>query len=159
MTASFSKREPKSWSRTIVHSPSRSMQVRRALLRLYRGRPAFNACFAPGAAFAQGTPTLASAFSGPQQVGGVGMIAMGPDSHHPLMQQFSLGVQQQFGRNWVLSADGLYVFADRQLIGHLLRTTNSTSPYVSCPGNVPCTLTDPLNNISDNITLIESTAE
>ena len=88
------------------------------------------------------------------------MIAMGPDSHHPLVQQFSLGVQQQFGSNWVISADGLYVFADRQLNGHLLRTTNSTSPYVQCPGNnVPCSLTDPLNGISDNITILESRAK
>jgi hypothetical protein len=124
------------------------------------GPPSLNTCFAPGATFASGSPTLASAFSGPNQTGGVGMIAMGPDAHHPLMQQFSLGLQQQLGRNFVLSADGLHVFADRQLNGHLLRTTNSTSPDVSCPGNnVPCTLTDPLTGISDNITLIESRAE
>ena len=72
------------------------------------------------------------------------MIAMGPDAHHPLFQQFSLGLQQQFGSNWVMSADGLHVFANRQLNGHLLRSTNSTSPDVECPGNnVPCTLDRP----------------
>jgi hypothetical protein len=59
-----------------------------------------------------------------------------------------------------VSADGLHVFAARQLIGHLLRSTESTSPYVVCPGNnVPCTLTDPLTGISDNITLIQSQAK
>ncbi len=54
----------------------------------------------------------------------------------------------------------MHGFANRQLIGHLLRTTNSTSPYVNCPGdNIPCTLTDPTSGISDNITIIESTAK
>ena len=85
------------------------------------GPPSLGACFAPHASFAPGSPTLASAFSGPHQTGGVGMLAMGPDSHHPMIQQFSLGLQQQFGSNWILSADGLYVFANRQINGHLLR--------------------------------------
>ena len=124
------------------------------------GPPSLNACFAPGAAFAPGSPNLASAFSGPNQTGGVGILAMGPDAHHPLFQQFSLGVQQQLGNSFVLSADGLHGFAYRQLNGHLLRTTNSASPDVSCPGdNIPCTITDPLTGISDNITLIESKAK
>jgi hypothetical protein len=124
------------------------------------GGPSLGACFAPGASFAAGSPTLASAFSGPHQVGGVGILAMGPDAHHPLFQQFSAGVQQQFANAWLLSADGLHVFATRQLIGHLLRSTNSTSPYVSCPGsNIPCTITDPLTGISDNVTLIQSQAK
>jgi hypothetical protein len=124
------------------------------------GPPSLDACFAPGASFVAGTPTLASAFSGPSQTGGVGMLAMGPDAHHPLFQQFSFGLQQELGGDWILSADGLHVFANRQLNGHLLRSTSSQSPYVVCPGsNVPCTLTDPLTGISDNITLIESRAE
>lgn len=117
-------------------------------------------CFAPGSSFAPGTPTLASPFSGPHQTGGVGILAMGPDAHHPLFQQFSFGVQQAAGENWVISADGLHAFATRQIIGHLLRSTTSTSQYITCPGdNVPCTLTDPLNSISDNMTLLESRAK
>jgi hypothetical protein len=124
------------------------------------GPPSLGACFAPQASYAPGSPTIANAFSGPHQTGGVGIIAMGPDSHHPLFQQFSLGLQQQFGNSWLLSADGLHVFAYRQLIGHLLRNTTSTSPDISCPGdNVPCTITDPLTGISDNITLIQSQAK
>jgi hypothetical protein len=124
------------------------------------GQPSLDTCFAPMASFSSGSPTLASPFSGQPQTGGVGMIAMGPDAHHPMMQQFSIGLQQQFGSTWLLSADGLHVFANRQLNGHLLRATDSTSPYVSCPGdNVPCTLTDPATGISDNITLIESRAK
>jgi Carboxypeptidase regulatory-like domain/TonB dependent receptor len=124
------------------------------------GLPSLGACFAPQASFSFGSPNLAAPFSGQHQTGGVGMIAMGPDAHHPLFQQFSAGLQQQFGNNWVMSADGLHVFANRQLNGHLLRSTTSSSPDVSCPGdNIPCTLTDPLSGISDNITILESKAK
>lgn len=124
------------------------------------GPPSLGACFAPEASFAPGSPTLASPFSGPHQVGGVGILAMGPDAHHPLFQQFSAGLQQQIARDWLVSADGLHVFATRQLIGHLVRSTDSSSPDISCPGsNVPCTITDPLTGISDNITLIQSQAK
>jgi Carboxypeptidase regulatory-like domain/TonB dependent receptor len=122
--------------------------------------PSLGLCFAPGSAFAPGTPTVSDAFSGPHQTGGVGILALGPDAHHPLFQQFSIGVQQQAGNDWVISADGLHVFATRQIIGHLLRDSASTSPYVNCPGNNnPCTLTDPLSGITDNITLLQSQAK
>jgi hypothetical protein len=122
--------------------------------------PSLGLCFAPGSSFVPGTPTLANAFSGPHQTGGIGILAMGPDAHHPLFQQFSLGLQQQVGSNWLISADGLHVFASRQIIGHLLRDTTSTSPYVACPGdNQPCVITDPLSGISDNITLLQSQAK
>lgn len=124
------------------------------------GPPSLNACFAPLASFAPGSPSLIAPFSGPRQTGGVGLIATGPDTHHPIFQQFSLGLQQQFGNDWVLSADGLHVFARRQLNGHFLRSTNSTSPYVSCPdNNLPCLITDPVSGISDSITILESKAK
>jgi hypothetical protein len=124
------------------------------------GPPSLGACFAPFGAYVAGSPSLASPFSGPHQTGGVGILAMGPNAHHPLFQQFSFGVQQQAGDNWLLSADGLHVFGSREIVGHLLRDTNSTSPYVNCPGNnVPCTLTDPTSGITDNITLLESQAK
>jgi hypothetical protein len=122
--------------------------------------PSLGLCFAPGSSFAPGTATIANAFNGPSQVGGVGIIAMGPDSHHPLYQQFSFGFQQEAGSDWLASADFLHVFGERELIGNLLRTTNSTSPNITCPGsNVPCTITDPVTGISDNITLIQSGAK
>lgn len=117
--------------------------------------PDLNTCFAPipGVNFASGSPTLANPFSGPNATGGVGIIVIGKNAHHPMFQQFSLGLQQQFGENWTLSADGLHVFGDRQLIAQYLRSTTSTSPYISCPGNnIPCTATDPLTGISDNVT-------
>jgi hypothetical protein len=123
--------------------------------------PNLNTCFAPipGVAFSPGSPTLANPFSGQRQAGGVGIIVDDKNTHHPLFQQTSLGVQQQFGSAWTVSADGLYVFGQRQLIAQYLRSTTSTSPDISCPGNnVPCTVTDPLTGISDQVTVATSNA-
>ncbi len=117
-------------------------------------------CFAPGSHFSSASPTIANAFSGPHQTGGVGIVALGANSHHPLFQQFSMGAQQQVGHDWTVSADGLHVFGTRQLIGSLLRNTTSTSPYVKCPGgNQLCIITDPLSGISDSVTIIDSSAK
>jgi hypothetical protein len=117
-------------------------------------------CFAPGSTFTPNSPTIANAFSGPHQTGGVGIVALGPNSHHPTFQQFSLGVQQQAGRDWIVAADGLHVFGNRQLIGSLLRSTTSTSPYVACPGNNgTCLITDPATGISDSVTILDSSAK
>jgi hypothetical protein len=116
-------------------------------------------CFAPGSSFAPGSPTITNAFSGPHQTGGIGIVALGPNSHHPLFQQFSLGGQQQIGESWLLSGDGLHVFGQRQLIGSLLRSTDSSSPNIACPGsNVPCQITDPATGISDSVTILDSSA-
>ncbi|WP_263374438.1 TonB-dependent receptor [Granulicella aggregans] len=117
-------------------------------------------CFAPGSSFAPGSPTISNAFSGPHQTGGVGIVALGPNSHHPRFQQFSLGVQQQIGSNWIVTVDGVHVFGERQLIGSLLRNTSSTSPYIACPGsNKPCIITDPATGISDSVTILDSSAK
>jgi hypothetical protein len=116
-------------------------------------------CFAPGSSFAPGSPTITSAFSGQHQTGGVGIVALGPDSHHPRFQQFSLGIEQQAG-NWIMTADGVHVFGERLLIGSLLRSTSSTSPYIACPGsNKPCIITDPATGISDSVTILDSSAK
>ncbi len=122
--------------------------------------PSLGLCFAPGSSFAPGSPTITSAFSGPHQTGGVGIVALGPNSHHPLFQQFSFGVQQQAGSDWLISADGVHVFGQRQLIGSLLRSTTSNSPYIQCPGNNQlCLITDPVSGISDSVTYIDSSAK
>ncbi len=124
------------------------------------GPPSLNACFAPGASFAPGSPTLANPLSGQRQTSGVGIIVVDKNAHHPLFQQFSLGVQQQVGSSWLATADGLHVFGQRQLMAQFLRSTNSTSPYISCPGNNrPCIVTDPLNGVSDQVTLAASAAK
>ncbi|HEY0703952.1 MAG TPA: carboxypeptidase regulatory-like domain-containing protein [Candidatus Acidoferrales bacterium] len=124
--------------------------------------PDLNTCFAPipGDVFASGSPTLANPFSGQRQTSGVGIIVVDKNAHHPMFQQTSLGFQQQFGSSWLVSADGLYIFGQRELIAQFLRNTTSTSPYISCPGNnIPCTATDPLNGVSDQVTLAASAAK
>ena len=119
-----------------------------------------NLCFAPGSSFATGSPTITNAFSGPHQTGGVGIVALGPNSHHPLFQQFSLGAQQELARTWIMQADGVHVFGTRQLIGSLLRSTTSSSPFVACPGdNGTCLITDPATGISDSVTILDSSAK
>jgi hypothetical protein len=92
--------------------------------------PSLNACCfgMPGTAFVPGSPTLANPFSAQRQAGGVGIIVDDQNTYHPLFQQTSLGVQQQFGSSWTVSADGLYVFGQRQVIAQYLRSTTSTSP-------------------------------
>jgi hypothetical protein len=125
--------------------------------------PSLNTCFAQipnvNVTFAPGSPTLANPFSGQRQASGVGIIAVDKNTHHPLFQQTSLGVQQQIGSGWTVSADGLYLFGQRMLIAQYLRSTDSTSPYISCPGsNIPCTVTDPLTGISDQVTVATSNA-
>ena len=113
----------------------------------------------PGAQFAPGSPTLANPFSGQRLASGVGIIVVDKNTHHPMFQQTSLGVQQQFGSEWTVSADGLYVFGQRMSWRNILRSTDSTSPYISCPGdNDPCTVTDPLTGISDQVTVATSMA-
>ena len=122
--------------------------------------PDLNTCFAPGASFAPGSPTLANPFSGQREAGGVGIIVDSPNLHHPLIQQFSLGVQQQMGSAWLFTADGIHVFGQREVIAQFLRSTTSASSAISCPGdNVPCTVTDPLNGVSDQVTLATSAAK
>jgi hypothetical protein len=123
--------------------------------------PDLNTCFAPipGVQFAPGSPTLANPFSGQRQAGGVGIIVVDKNTHHPMFQQTSIGFQQQLGSGWMMSADGLYLFGQRMLIAQYLRSTTSTSPDITCPGNnQPCIATDPLTGISDQVTVATSNA-
>jgi hypothetical protein len=92
---------------------------------------------------------LANPFAGPAAVFGVGINVIDNDIAHPYVQQFSLGIQQQIGRNWIVSVDGLHNFGQRFIIGHLLRDAR----------NKPITVTDPLTGRSDNVTNIEPSAK
>jgi hypothetical protein len=118
-------------------------------------RPVFN-----GPAGAPTTATLVSPFSGGSAVFGIGVNRIDRNAKHPYVQQFTLGVQQQAGRNWLVSADGIHDFGQRFILGRLLRSTTSTSPNIVCPnGFDPCTITDPLTGRSDQVTNIESSAK
>jgi len=63
-----------------------------------------------------------------------------------LVQQFTLGVQHQFGNDYLLSVDGIHTRGTRQLIPRYLRTLppGISTPYIDCPnGRDPCTVIDP----------------
>ncbi len=101
-------------------------------------------CTLTGAKFDTGTPTLLAGTRGGRAFGGpysstvrspsALLFFVDPNSHHPRVQQFTLGVQRQFGQDWVVSADGLHNFGDHFILGRLLEDSK---------GNV-LTPTDPL---------------
>ncbi len=119
-------------------------------------------CSDPTSVFDTGTPTLTSPFTGTPGPFGVGINVMDKNLRHPRVQQFSLGVQQQLWKNWIVSADGIHNYGTRFIIGHLLRgaTSRTTEVPMSCVGNAPCVVTDPLTGIAgQNITNIEPSAK
>jgi hypothetical protein len=112
-------------------------------------------CAKAGAKFDAGTPTLLAGTRGGQTFGGpfsggkttfpLGVNIIDPDAKHPRVQQFTLGVQQRFGQNWIVSADGIHNFGDHFFLGR-----NLIDPQ-NCPG-VPCSfisVTDPLNGLTN----------
>jgi hypothetical protein len=101
---------------------------------------------------------LANPLGGSATVFGVGINLIANNAAQPYVQQFTIGVQQQIGRDWVVSADGLHNFGQRQLIGRFLRGVSGVAG-VSCTGELPCSVTDPLTGQSQNVTLIESSAK
>ncbi len=117
-------------------------------------------CDGPNATFDPGTPTLADPFSGGSAVFGIGINHIANNAKHPYVQQFTLGLQQQIGSNWIVSADGLHDFGQRSILGRLLRSAAVSSPNLTCTNGVdPCTITDPLTGRSDLVTEIQSVAE
>jgi hypothetical protein len=103
----------------------------------------------PGTTFDPGTPTLANPFSGGSAVFGIGINHIANNAKHPYVQQFTLGLQQQLAQNWIIAADGIHNFGQRFILGRLLRSTTSTSPFISCPnGFDPCEVVDPLSGNS-----------
>ena len=93
--------------------------------------------------------SLANPFGGGSATFGIGINHINHSAKHPYTQQFTLGLQQQFADKWVLSADGIHNFGQRFILGRLLRSTTSTSPFISCPnGFDPCEVVDPLSGDS-----------
>src|SRR2546425_938984 len=104
--------------------------------------------------------SLANPFGGGSAVFGIGINHIPTNAKRPTVQQFTLGAQQQFASNWLISADGVHDFGYHFLLGRLLRSTTSTSPLISCPNGVdPCSVTDPLTGRSDAVTNIDSVAK
>src|SRR5581483_5295110 len=79
-------------------------------------------------------PTLAAdgtgpggAFSGAPFPFALGINLIDRKAAQPLVQQFTVGVQQQLGTNWVVSADAVHNFGYRLLIGRILRNPRGAS--------------------------------
>jgi len=103
---------------------------------------------------------LETPFVGGAAVFGIGINHIANNIKHPYVQQLTIGVQQQLGKSWVLSADGIHDRGLRSILGRQLRSTSSISPDISCPnGFDPCTITDPLTGRSDQVTEIQSSAK
>ena len=152
--------ERKSWCKMTVPSPSRNMPDRMRPRHMFPHHPASDFCFAPRRQFRPRQPHHRHCVQRSQPDRRRRHHRHGAGRASSAVSASFLGLQQQFGNVWLFTADGLHVFGERQLIGNLLRTTDSTSPDITCPGNnVPCTITDPLTGISDNITLIQSQAK
>ena len=109
-----------------------------------------NGCFSRGAIYDTGTPTLARPFSGGPSTFGIGVNIIDNNSNTPYMEQVTLGVQQQFGNNFVLSVDGLHDRGYRQLVPRFLRSLPAgvDPTYIDCPnGRDPCTIIDPVEGL------------
>ncbi len=99
-------------------------------------------------------------FAGGPITAGIGVNLIDNKARTPIFQQFTLGLQHQIGKDWVVSADGIHNFGYHQLIGQFLRSSTVSSPFLNCPNGIdPCTITDPATGIPDSVTSIQSRAK
>jgi len=112
---------------------------------------AFNGSTIVGGRFAPDGTTgkivnLANPFGGGPSPFGIGVTFIDNKAATPLVQQFTLGVQHQFGNDYLVSVDGIHTRGTRQLIPRFLRTLppGVSTPFIDCPNpRDPCTVIDP----------------
>ena len=112
---------------------------------------AFNGSTIVGGRFAPDATTgkivnLANPFGGGPSPFGIGVTFIDNKAATPLVQQFTLGVQHQFGNDYLVSVDGILTRGTRQLIPRFLRTLppGVSTPFIDCPNpRDPCTVIDP----------------
>jgi Carboxypeptidase regulatory-like domain len=93
--------------------------------------------------------SLNNPFGGGSATFGIGINHIANNAKHPYVQQFTFGLQHQISGDWIISADGIHNFGQRSILGRLLRSTTSSSPFISCPnGFDPCEVVDPLSGDS-----------
>jgi hypothetical protein len=86
--------------------------------------------------FPPGAPTLANPFTGFPLVGAgaSGINIIDNTMQNPMVQQMNLGLQREFGRNYVLRADYLHNFGTHFIIGRTIGTV--INPVVGGPDTV-----------------------
>ena len=74
--------------------------------------------------FPPGTPTLANPFTGfpLPGAGAAGINIIDNSMQNPMVQQFNVGIQREFGRDYVLRADYLHNFGTHFIIGRAIGT-------------------------------------
>jgi hypothetical protein len=101
-----------------VESLERGFDGRALPINVTEGNVSFldaNGNFLPGA------PTLSNPFSGPiiPGAGGAseGMDLIDNDIRNPMVQQFNLGIQRQFAKNWIVKVDGIHDLGTHFIMG------------------------------------------
>jgi hypothetical protein len=87
--------------------------------------------------FVPGAPTLADPFTGfliPGAGAAAGMDIIDNRIQNPMVQQFNLGIQTEFAKNWVLRADGVHNLGTHFIIGRPVGAT--FNPVVGGPEGV-----------------------
>lgn len=118
-------------------------------LKAFSGSTVVNAVYAPDPHTGQ-IVNLANPFGGGPSTFGIGVNIIDNNSNTPYMEQFTLGVQQEFGNNFVLSVDGLHDRGYRQLVPRFLRSLPAgvDPTYIDCPNGLdPCTIIDPVEGL------------
>jgi hypothetical protein len=133
------------YDRVVLEDPLLELLLdgRRLGLAALTGSKVVNGRFAPG------TPTLLNPYVGSRSNIGLGVNIMDNNAQHPKVQQVTLGVQQQIGNAWMMSADAVHDVGTRFLMGRAMRDAN----------NNPITITDPLSGLQNNVTSIGSFAK
>jgi hypothetical protein len=118
-------------------------------LKAFSGSTIVNGVYAPDPHTGQ-IVNLANPFGGGPSTFGIGVNIIDNNSNTPYMEQFTLGVQQEFGNNFVLSVDGLHDRGYRQLVPRFLRSLPAgvDPTYIDCPNGLdPCTIIDPVEGL------------
>ena len=87
--------------------------------------------------FVPGAPTFADPFTGfliPGAGAAAGMDIIDNRIQNPMVQQFNLGVQTEFAKNWVLRADGVHNLGTHFIIGRPIGAT--FNPVVGGPEGI-----------------------
>ena len=86
--------------------------------------------------FPPGAPTLANPFTGfvLTGAGAAGINIIDNTMQNPMVQQMNVGIQREFGRNYVLRADYLHNFGTHFIIGRTIGTV--INPVVGGPDSV-----------------------